>query len=86
MDYRLAILGALVLAYCVAEIVLGIEFNSATLTTDGLHNLGDAFGFALAIIISAVKAWEKHKSKADRMALIGGGALEGGRRFDVFIR
>ena len=72
MDYRLAILGALVLAYCVAEIVLGIEFNSATLTTDGLHNLGDAFGFALAIIISAVKAWEKHKSKADRIALIGG--------------
>jgi Co/Zn/Cd efflux system component len=72
MDQRLAIVGAIVLAYAISEIVLGLQMRSITLTTDGFHNMGDAGGFVLALIISAVRAREPDRTKADRIALTGG--------------
>ena len=72
MIQRLAVVGTVVLLYAVSEIVLGFMMHSVTLTTDGYHNLGDAGGFVLAVIISLMKALEQNEEKADRIALIGG--------------
>jgi Co/Zn/Cd efflux system component len=72
MDLRLAIVGVVVLAYAITEIVLGLAMHSITLKTDGFHNLGDAGGFVLAIIVSIIKAHEQDKAKAERFSLIGG--------------
>ena len=72
MPGRLAIVGTIVLLYAVSEIVLGFMMHSVTLITDGYHNLGDAGGFVLALIISLMKTSEKNKEKADRIALVGG--------------
>jgi Co/Zn/Cd efflux system component len=73
VDQRLAILGAIVFGYAIAEMVFGFGMSSVTLVADGFHNLADAGGFGIAILANyAQKANAKNEAKAERIGLIGG--------------
>ena len=72
VEQRLAILGALVLGYAVAEMVSGFGMSSVTLVADGFHNLADAGGFGIALLASYAQANAKNEAKAERIGLIGG--------------
>ena len=72
VEHRLAIVGSIVLAYAIAEMVFGFGMNSVTLVADGFHNLADAGGFAIALLANFAQANAKNGAKAERIGLIGG--------------
>jgi Co/Zn/Cd efflux system component len=72
MDLSLAIVGVVVLAYAITEIVLGLAMHSIIFKTNGFHNLEDARCFVLAIIVSIIKACKQNKAKTERVSVIGG--------------
>jgi Co/Zn/Cd efflux system component len=69
---RLITLGSIVLAYAIFELVLGFEMNSVTLVADGFHNIADAGGFAIAVLVNRAQVGTQDEYRAERIGLIGG--------------